>query len=128
MVQKVNINLVSRNMLEGMPQSEKIQFILDEVQGGKVLVLERGLTPTEEAKLIEATMSKIDPETFIGIEMQSYGVDKQGRFARLLGNTKQRPRMAVIGPANLLKTIHKDSQQIQAMIFAPGEGVVTPGA
>jgi len=128
MVQKVNINLVSRNMLEGMPQAEKIQFILEEVQGGKVLVLERGLTATEEAKLIEATMSRIDPDTFIGIEMQSYGVDKQGRFAKLLGGTKQRPRMAVIGPANLLKTIHKDSQQIQAMIFAPGEGVVAPGA
>ncbi|HLE48226.1 MAG TPA: DUF2073 domain-containing protein, partial [Candidatus Thermoplasmatota archaeon] len=60
MVQKVNINLVSRNMLEGMPQAEKIQFILEEVQGGKVLVLERGLTATEEAKLIEATMSRID--------------------------------------------------------------------
>jgi len=119
MSNKVNINLISRNMLEGMLPNEKIQFILEEVQGGKVLVLERGLTATEEAKLIEATMTKIDPDTFIGIEMQSYGVDKQGRFARLLGNTKQRPRMAVIGPANLLKTIHKDSQQIQAMILSP---------
>lgn len=128
MVQKVNINLVSRNMLDAMASPEKIQFILEEVQGGKVLVLERGLTATEEAKLIEATMFKIDPDTFIGIEMQSYGVDKQGRFARLLGNSKQRPRMAVIGPANLLKTIHKDSQQIQATIFAPGEGLVAPGA
>lgn len=119
MTNRVNINLISRNMLEGMLPAEKIQFILEEVQGGKVLVLERGLTATEEAKLIEATMGKIDPDTFIGIEMQSYGVDKQGRFARLLGGTKQRPRMAVIGPANLLKTIHKDSQRIQAMILSP---------
>ncbi len=123
----ININLVSRNMLESMLPAEKIQFILEEVQNGKVLVLERGLTATEEAKLIEATMTKIDPDTFIGIEMQSYGVDKQGRFAKLMGATKQRPRMAVIGPANLLKTIHKDSQQIQAMILAP-EGLVAPGA
>src|SRR5688500_20408532 len=91
----ININLVSRNMLDEMAPTEKIQFILDEVQGGKVLVLERGLTATEEAKLIEATMSKIDPDTFIGIEMQSYGVDKQGRFAKLLGGSKQRPRMEI---------------------------------
>lgn len=123
----ININLVSRNMLDEMPPNEKIQFILDEVQGGKVLVLERGLTATEEAKLIEATMSKIDQNTFIGIEMQSYGIDKQGRFAKLLGGSKQRPRMAVIGPANLLKTIHKDSQQIQAMILSP-ETLAAPGA
>lgn len=114
----ININLISRQMLEEMPTPEKIRFILDEVEKGKVLILERGLTATEEAKLIEATMTEIDPDTFIGIEMQSYGVDKQGRLSRLLGRAHGRPRMAVVGPANLLKTIHKDSQQIQALVLA----------
>lgn len=123
----ININLISRQMLENMPTQEKIRFILDEVEKGKVLVLERGLTATEETKLIEATMSEIDADTFIGIEMQSYGVDKQGRFARLLGNRTGRPRMAVVGPANLLKTIHKDSQQIQALVLQ-SEGIVAAGA
>jgi hypothetical protein len=122
----VNINLVSQDKLSSMPQAEKLRFILDEVQAGKVLVLERGLTATEEAKLIEATMSEIDQNTFIGIEMQSYGTEKQSRLQKLLSGAKTaRPRMAVIGPANLLKTIHKDSQQIQAQILAL-DGVVAP--
>jgi hypothetical protein len=31
--------------------------------------------------------------------------------------------MAVVGPADKLRTIHKDSQQIQAMVLTP-EGLV----
>jgi uncharacterized protein len=124
----ININLVSKDKLIAMSPTEKLRFILDEVRGGKVLVLERGLTPTEEAKLIEATMAEIDQNTFIGIEMQSYGAEKQSKFQKLMNGAKPaRPRMAVIGPANLLKTIHKDSQQIQAQILA-AEGIVAPGA
>lgn len=124
----ININLVSKDKLSAMAPAEKLRFILDEVRSGKVLVLERGLTPPEEAKLIEATMAEIDPDTFIGIEMQSYGAEKQTKFQKLMTGAKQgRPRMAVIGPANLLKTIHKDSQEIQAQILA-AEGIVAPGA
>ena len=124
----IHINLVSKDKLVAMSPTEKLRFILDEVRSGKVLVLERGLTPTEEAKLIEATMAEIDQNTFIGIEMQSYGAEKQSKFQKLMTGAKQgRPRMAVIGPANLLKTIHKDSQEIQAQILA-AEGIVAPGA
>lgn len=127
MTQKgVNINLVSRHHLEQMATPEKIRFLLDEVQKGNVLVLERGLTATEEAKLIEATMAEIKQDEFIGIEMQSYGAEKQNAWTKLLSGRKEpRPRMAVIGPANMLRTIHKDNQQIQAMVLA-AEGIVTP--
>lgn len=113
------INLVSQSKLGAMTPTEKISYILDEVGGGKILVLERGLTPTEETKLIEATMGRIDPDTFIGIEMQSYGLETpQGLLDKLRrAGRKARPRMSVIGPASLLRTIHKDNEEIRAAIL-----------
>lgn len=124
----VKINVISKTLMDRMPTTEKIRFILDEVEAGKILVLERGLTPREEVQLIEATMSEIDPDRFIGIEMQSTGADREGRWGRLIKGTKgQRPRMVVIGPANLLKTVSRDSQSIEAVIFA-NEGLLVAEA
>ncbi len=115
----VRINLISSRKLDSMSSQEKLRFILDQVKRGTVLVLERGLTAVEEIDLIKATMSEIDHQTFIGIEMQSYSSDDVvagSWFSKLLGRTKV-PRMSVIGPANLLKTIQKDGNMIQAMIL-----------
>ena len=113
----VSINLVSAERLATMTPPEKIRFILDEVEHGKILVLERGLTPQEEAQLIEATMAEIDVDTFIGIEMQSYGLETHRTVIQKWLGTPPRPRMAVIGPANRLTTVRKDSNEIQAKIL-----------
>lgn len=117
----VKIHLVSKTLLDPMPTAEKIRFILDEVEAGKVLVLERGLQPTEEAKLIEATMSEISNDGFKGIEMQTYGHTAPSRLARLLKISPRHPqRMVVIGPADRVKSVHKDAHSIQALIVAAG--------
>jgi hypothetical protein len=115
----ININLISQERLTNMNSWEKIRFILNEVKRGNVLVLEQGLTAREEAELIKTTMSNIDQDTFIGIEMQSYSQEdvKKGSWLSKLLRRKQPPRMSVIGPADLLKTIHKDGNMIQAMIL-----------
>ncbi|HLF15856.1 MAG TPA: DUF2073 domain-containing protein, partial [Candidatus Thermoplasmatota archaeon] len=70
------IHLISSEKVEAMGADEKVRFILDEVEQGKILILERGLTPQEEALLIQKTMEDIDQDRFIGIEMQSYGMDR----------------------------------------------------
>lgn len=111
------IHLISHETVEKMGAEEKIRFILDEVEAGKVLVLERGLTPQEEAKLIEQTMREIDPDHFIGIEMQSYGMDRGKNLLQRVAMGGPRPRMAVIGPASLLKLISKDNQKIVTQII-----------
>ena len=115
----VKINLISSRKLDSMTSEEKLRFILDQVKNGVVLVLERGLSAVEEIDLIKSTMSEIDHETFIGIEMQSYSADDLATaswFSRVLGRTRV-PKMSVIGPANLLKTIQKNGNIIQAMIL-----------
>lgn len=114
----VKISLVSKDFLEGMPTPEKVGFILDEVGTGKVLVLERGLTATEEAELIAATMQKIEPDGFTGIEIQSYGQEETPAWARWLYR-KARPRMVIIGPATLLRTLSKDQHAIETVAVTP---------
>jgi len=116
----ISVNLVSRHKLEELSSTQKLKFILDEVQKGKILVLEHGLTPMEQTSLIEQTMKEINQDTFIGIEMEGYSEDKPTFIQKFLGMIKK-PRMTLIGPADLLKTIRKDNDMIQTMIIT-GKG------
>jgi hypothetical protein len=112
--------LVSRHKLNELTSSEKLKFILKEVKKGKILVLEHGLTPFEQANLIENTMKEIEEDTFIGVEMEGLGEDRPSFFQKLFGYSRK-PRVTLIGPANLLKTIKKDNDMIQTKII-PGRG------
>jgi hypothetical protein len=113
-MQGVQLNLISKDMLDKMPSMEKLRMILDNVKEGKIVVLESGLTPEEEAKLIELTMLEIDHENFVGIEVETYPHKEKSFFAKLFG--KKGGRMTVIGPANRLKTIEKQEDLIKAIV------------
>jgi hypothetical protein len=116
----IAFNLVSRQKINGLNSEEKLNFILKEVKNGKILVLEQGLTPMEQTSLIERTMKEIEHDTFIGVEMEGYSEDRSSFLQKLFGKVK-RPRMTLIGPANLLKMIKKDNDMIQTKII-PGSG------
>jgi uncharacterized protein len=113
----IAFNLISRQKINGLTSEEKLNFIIKEVKNGKILVLEQGLTPIEQTSLIERTMKEIEQDTFIGVEMEGYGEDTPSFLQKLFGMTK-RPRMTLIGPANLLKMIKKDSDMIQTKIIS----------
>ncbi len=117
----IAFNLISRQKINCLNSDEKLNFIIKEVKNGKILVLEQGLTPIEQANLIERTMKEIEHDTFIGVEMEGYGEDTPTFIQKLFGMAK-RPRMTLIGPANLLKMIKKDSDMIQTKIIS-GSGV-----
>jgi hypothetical protein len=116
----IAFNLISRQKITEFTSDEKLNFILKEVKNGKILVLEQGLTPMEQATLIERTMKEIEHDTFIGVEMEGYGEDNPTFIQKILG-VGRRPRMTLIGPANLLKMIKKDNDMIQTKII-PGRG------
>jgi hypothetical protein len=117
----IAFNLVSKNKLLSLDTKEKLNFIIREVKKGKILVLEQGLTPIEQANLIEKTMREIEQDTFIGVEMEGYGQDQPTFFQKLIGIVKK-PRITLIGPADLLKMIKKDNDMIQTRII-PGREV-----
>ena len=116
----IAFNLVSRQKLDGFTSSEKLKFIIKEVKKGKILVLEHGLTPIEQTHLIENTMREIEQDTFIGVEMEGYGQDNPSFFQKLFG-INRRPRITLIGPADLLQMVKKDNEMIQTKII-PGRG------
>jgi hypothetical protein len=116
-MQGFQMDLVSEHRLAEMTPVEKVRFIIDEVKEGKILVLEKGLSPEEEASLIEMTMTLIEPDGFSGIEMESYpGEVDTSIFGRLLKKNTFKTRMTVIGPADQLKTLRKDRNMISALI------------
>ncbi len=113
----VQMDLISEDKLSRLTAMEKIRMILDGVKEGKILVLERGLTPSEEAKLIEMTMTEITPDEFAGIEIESYPSKKNQKLLdKLFRKTVIRTRLTVIGPANQLKTLKKDRDLISALV------------
>ncbi len=113
----IQLDLISEDKLDAMTSMEKVRLILDEVRNGKILVLEKGLTPSEQNKLIELTMTEIVPDDFAGIEIESYPVKHNDNFlSKLLGKTTLKTRLTVIGPAAQLKTIKKDRDLISALV------------
>ncbi len=116
----ISFNLVSKDKLENFSSDEKLKFIIKEIKKGKILVLECGLTPMEQTNLIEKTMREIKQDTFIGVEMEGYSPENTSFIKRILG-ISSKPRMTLVGPADLLKMVKKDNDMIQTKII-PGKG------
>jgi hypothetical protein len=115
-MREVHMDLISGEKLENMTSMEKIRLILDKVKTGKIVVLENGLTPEEEVRLIEMTMTEIRVDEFSGIEIESYPSKKEGSFLDRIFGRAIRGRMTIIGPANQIHTIEKDKYQISTKV------------
>jgi hypothetical protein len=113
----VQIDLISAERMENLRTMEKIRLILDGVHDDNIVILESGLTPDEESKLIEVTMSEISPDGFTGIEIETYpsGGGDSGFLGRIMGK-KDDSKLTVIGPANRIKTLHKDENFISTLV------------
>ncbi len=117
MTDGVQIDLVSRERMQSLRSMEKIRLIIDGVRDGNIVILEEGLSPDEESKLIEVTMNEISPDEFTGIEIESYPQQESqpGLFSRLFGRNPPN-KLTVIGPANRIETLHKDENLIRALV------------
>jgi len=114
----VQIDLISGQRMEGMASMEKIRMILDGVRDGNIVVLEEGLSPDEESRLIEVTMTEISPDEFNGIEIETYPRSEtadKSLLDRLMGKESTK-KLTVIGPANQIETLHKDETLISALV------------
>jgi hypothetical protein len=110
----IQINMISASKLQAMSTMDKIRLILDDVTMGRIVILEKGLEPREEAQLIEHTMLMIRDTAFYGIEMQSYPRNSRPSPWRIL--KREDSRVTVIGPADRMKTIKKEKDVISAVI------------
>ena len=114
----VQIDLISGERMSGLASMEKIRIILDGVRDGNIVILEEGLSPDEESKLIEVTMTEISPDEFNGIEIETYPRSETADASfldRLMGKESAK-KLTVIGPANQIETLHKDETLIQTLV------------
>ena len=114
----VRIDLISGARMDGLTSMEKIRLILDSVRDGDIVVLEEGLTPDEESRLIEVTMTEISPDDFSGIEIESYpraSSSSSGLLSRFTGSDDEKT-LTVIGPANQIETLEKDEDFISTLV------------
>ena len=114
----VRIDMISGARMEGLTGMEKIRLILDGVRDGNIVILEEGLSPDEESKLIEVTMTEISPDDFTGIEIETYPKPESGNQSlldRLMGRESNQ-KLTVIGPANRIETLHKDENLISTLV------------
>ncbi|WP_290817937.1 DUF2073 domain-containing protein [Halovivax sp.] len=115
----VQIDLISGERMDGLACMEKIRMILDGVHDGNIVILEEGLSPEEESKLIEVTMAEISPDEFNGIEIETYPRSESrdsSLFGRIMGSDGDQQKLTVIGPANQIETLHKDETLISALV------------
>jgi hypothetical protein len=114
----VQIDLISGERLASQTSMEKIRMILDGVREGNIVILEEGLSPDEESRLIEVTMTEISPDEFNGIEIETYPRSETADASfldRLMGRESTK-KLTVIGPANQIETLHKDETLIQTLV------------
>lgn len=114
----VRIDMISGARMEGLTGMEKIRLILDGVRDGNIVILEEGLSPDEESKLIEVTMTEISPDDFTGIEIETYPkaeTGDQSLLDKLMGRESAQ-KLTVIGPANRIETLHKDENLISTLV------------
>jgi len=114
----VQLDMISGERMDELTSMEKIRLILDGVHDGNIVILEEGLDPDEESKLIEVTMTEISPDEFTGIEIETYpGSERSnaGFFDRLMGRSSE-TKLTVIGPADRLETLHKDETLISTLV------------
>ncbi|MBX0295939.1 MULTISPECIES: DUF2073 domain-containing protein [Haloarcula] len=114
----VQIDLISGERMDGMASMEKIRMILDGVRDGNIVILEEGLSPDEESRLIEVTMTEISPDEFNGIEIETYPKSETADASildRIMGKESTK-KLTVIGPANQIQTLHKDETLISALV------------
>ncbi len=102
----LKMDFLSSDALSTHTSMEKISMIVERVKGGNLVVIEGGLSPEEEAELIETTMREIDIENFMGIDIYTLEKDKKALFGI---SKKKTIGLTIIGPANIMKTVKKKS-------------------
>lgn len=125
---KLKLDFISSGKLNDKSPKGRIDYILNRVKDGRILIMDGVLKPEEEMDLIRETMRRVD-DGFPGIEVCSLKktsktldvfldtlTDQTERLQKLLRNftgkksivTGMRTGITLIGPAKIIKTIKKN--------------------
>jgi hypothetical protein len=102
----IRVEFLAKSMFADCSAEEKITHILNQIRQKKIIVLEGGLTPIEQAELIKHTMMTIDYESFVGVEMISFSERKTKIFRTFKKND---PSLIVIAPSELVENLYQSA-------------------
>jgi hypothetical protein len=133
---KLKFDFVSSETLEEKPKSKRINFILNKVKDGTILVTDGVMKPSEEMELIKETMRRVD-DGFPGIEVASLrkplkGLEKiSDRFseqseklrsflatltgAKAVERSSLKTGLTLIGPAKYIKQVKKNPNSFSVL-------------
>lgn len=118
MKKNIDMEFITFEKLRGMTAKEQIRFIIKKVKDKKILIFDSRLNPEEEARLISETMKKINKK-FTGIEICSLNSTiREDDWKERLKNfffkilTGKNRGVSIIGPANIIKNIKRDPDNI----------------
>jgi hypothetical protein len=132
---RLKMDFVSSSVLDEKTKKGRINFILNRVKDGSILVTDAFLHPQEEVDLIKETMRRVD-DGFPGIEVcslkkQTKGlqflverlIDQKDRiqkfFSSLRGRSSSKSSLktgiTLIGPAKIIKRIKKNPDSFSIM-------------
>jgi hypothetical protein len=110
---KLEVDFIPFSSIKRKPPGEKVEFLMERVKAGKVIVIEGTLDPEEEAMLIESTMKAVS-EDFPGIELCTLSGDEYRKLGmlddikdRILKSLGHRKGIVVIGPAAVIKEVKR---------------------
>jgi len=128
-VKTLKMDFVSSTTLDEKGD-KRINFILNRVKNGSILVTDAVLHPQEEMDLIKETMRRVD-DGFPGIEVcslkrQTKGlqhlsenlVDQKEKLQKLFGITPRaslKTGITLIGPAKIIKKIKKNPDSFSVL-------------
>lgn len=108
--------------IEGLDSDSRIEKLLSIVKENKIILLEGKILPTEEAELIARTMEEIDRK-FSGIEIATVQPKSHDEAfwskmkKKIVGFLfKYQTGLTIIGPANIVKEIKKNPDNIQLLM------------
>ncbi|MEM5773098.1 MAG: DUF2073 domain-containing protein [Candidatus Aenigmatarchaeota archaeon] len=132
---KLKFDFVSSAVLESKPRDKRINFILNKVKDGTILVTDGVMSPEEEMELIKETMRRVD-DGFPGIEVASLKKPVSGIakwiekfseqkdkvkifFASLAGEKKVstglKTGLTLIGPAKYIRQVKKNPNSFSVL-------------
>ncbi len=111
MKMKYRVDFIPYNETHDLSSDEKVRYILSKVMRNTILILESGLTHTEELNLIQRTMGEIDYKNFIGIKLFSFEGGDDFKWSKLFGKGNKNKSFTIVAPNEAVSVI-KDRRGI----------------
>jgi len=116
---KYYIDFITKRATDKLTTFEKIKMIIRLVRQNRVLIIENGLTPEEEAELIKQTMMVIDFDNFIGVEFFNWDRDytQPKRLFKKQSSFGNDNHYTVVAPTEAVKIV-EDSADLLSIRLA----------